>query len=490
MTTGNSISSKEGPAFGALRSGSISAPLCATSGLWLTLGALPSPPQPLCAPPGVGCVHRELRPAAVVRGRWGHLLGLVPRWQQGPGSHPFSSVQVSSQPCSFCSLSIPLPFSFASHQSTPGCFMSSLLPFSPVSHMGVKSGPRPRAPLRGAELGQVWGSLSLSRHSLSLAECGKLRCGRVRSGPRSKGAARWGRHSGKGHLPPRGGVQGVLTSPFAPQTGCWSPDGSRLLFTVLGESVIYSLSFSEYRGECPPFASPAVVLLSAMGGCGQERLSVHQGELPSCCGVAKPGQQGKEVEGGGLGGPSQQLGVCISSLASHLQLGAAQGGWRWLSALLLHGGSGCSLLSRETLPCAPSQTQQTLLGQQEAPQLQEAEIPHRSGSRRADLGQGDNLHTAGKQKRARLLGLHFRGHAGPGGRFENSFHRGRSVRDHLRDALRGGEVGLTACGPTERCWEAEGLCAPSPAVGSLCCAPGSAELCSPWCGTPPGRGWL
>ncbi|XP_068853795.1 aladin isoform X2 [Aphelocoma coerulescens] len=33
------------------------------------------------------------------------------------------------------------------------------------------------------------------------------------------------------------------------QTGCWSPDGSRLLFTVLGEFVIYSLSFSEYRGE-------------------------------------------------------------------------------------------------------------------------------------------------------------------------------------------------------------------------------------------------
>ncbi|XP_016160940.1 PREDICTED: aladin [Ficedula albicollis] len=33
------------------------------------------------------------------------------------------------------------------------------------------------------------------------------------------------------------------------QTGCWSPDGSRLLFSVLDESVIYSLSFSEYRGE-------------------------------------------------------------------------------------------------------------------------------------------------------------------------------------------------------------------------------------------------
>ncbi|XP_044299192.1 aladin isoform X3 [Varanus komodoensis] len=33
------------------------------------------------------------------------------------------------------------------------------------------------------------------------------------------------------------------------QTGCWSPDGSRLLFTVQGESVIYSLSFLEYSGE-------------------------------------------------------------------------------------------------------------------------------------------------------------------------------------------------------------------------------------------------
>nr|XP_056710454.1 aladin [Euleptes europaea] len=33
------------------------------------------------------------------------------------------------------------------------------------------------------------------------------------------------------------------------RTGCWSPDGSRLLFTVQGESVIYSLSFLEYSGE-------------------------------------------------------------------------------------------------------------------------------------------------------------------------------------------------------------------------------------------------
>ncbi|XP_053230361.1 aladin isoform X2 [Podarcis raffonei] len=34
------------------------------------------------------------------------------------------------------------------------------------------------------------------------------------------------------------------------RTGCWSPDGSRLLFTVQGESVIYSLSFLEYSGNC------------------------------------------------------------------------------------------------------------------------------------------------------------------------------------------------------------------------------------------------
>ncbi|XP_076768268.1 aladin isoform X2 [Arvicanthis niloticus] len=32
------------------------------------------------------------------------------------------------------------------------------------------------------------------------------------------------------------------------QTGCWSPDGNRLLFTVLGEALIYSLSFPERCG--------------------------------------------------------------------------------------------------------------------------------------------------------------------------------------------------------------------------------------------------
>lgn len=36
----------------------------------------------------------------------------------------------------------------------------------------------------------------------------------------------------------------------------------------------------------------------------------------------------------------------------------------------------------------------------------------------------------------------FRGDAGTSGGLQNSFHRGRPVGDHLRDALRGGEVGL------------------------------------------------
>lgn len=32
------------------------------------------------------------------------------------------------------------------------------------------------------------------------------------------------------------------------QSGCWSPDGSRLLFTVQGEMVIYALTFTDTPG--------------------------------------------------------------------------------------------------------------------------------------------------------------------------------------------------------------------------------------------------
>lgn len=205
-------------------------------------------------------------------------------------------------------------FHLPPHRSTPGCFVSSLLPFTPMSDMGVKLGPMPRAPRRGAELGQVWGGSSPSRHSLSLTECGKLRCGRVRSGPPSKGAARWGGHSGKGHFPPLGGVLGILTSPCAPQTGCWSPDGSRLLFTVLGESVIYSLSFSEYRGECPPESPICFPSRRFAFSCGWlwPREALHPSGRASnllWCGRAGTVEEG--VEGGGLWGLSQQFAVRI-----------------------------------------------------------------------------------------------------------------------------------------------------------------------------------
>lgn len=45
----------------------------------------------------------------------------------------------------------------------------------------------------------------------------------------------------------------LLSFPSCPQTGCWSPDGNRLLFTVLGEALIYSLSFPERCGELGHF---------------------------------------------------------------------------------------------------------------------------------------------------------------------------------------------------------------------------------------------
>lgn len=175
-------------------------------------------------------------------------------------------------------------------------------------------GPMPRAPRRGAELGQVWGGSSPSRHSLSLTECGKLRCGRVRSGPPSKGAARWGGHSGKGHFPPLGGVLGILTSPCAPQTGCWSPDGSRLLFTVLGESVIYSLSFSEYRGECPPespICFPSRRFAFSCGWLRPREALRPSGRASNLLWRGKAGTVEEGVEGGGLWGLSQQFAVRI-----------------------------------------------------------------------------------------------------------------------------------------------------------------------------------
>lgn len=51
----------------------------------------------------------------------------------------------------------------------------------------------------------------------------------------------------------------LLPFPSCPQTGCWSPDGNRLLFTVLGEALIYSLSFPDPCGELQPQRETAAV---------------------------------------------------------------------------------------------------------------------------------------------------------------------------------------------------------------------------------------
>lgn len=64
----------------------------------------PGSPSSLSPPPGVGRVHRDLCPAAVVWGWRCHLLGLVPRWQQGAGSHALGRVPVSSSSPSSSSL--------------------------------------------------------------------------------------------------------------------------------------------------------------------------------------------------------------------------------------------------------------------------------------------------------------------------------------------------------------------------------------------------
>ncbi|XP_068188566.1 aladin isoform X2 [Antennarius striatus] len=47
------------------------------------------------------------------------------------------------------------------------------------------------------------------------------------------------------------------------QTGCWSPDGSRLLFTVQGETVIYALTFTDTPGGVPTSKGPQAAAVVA-----------------------------------------------------------------------------------------------------------------------------------------------------------------------------------------------------------------------------------
>lgn len=157
----------------------------------------------------------------------------------------------------------------------------------------------------------------------------------------------------------------ALTSLCGLQTGCWSPDGSRLLFTVLGESVIYSLSFSEYRGESP--RSPRRCLAVSPGwGWPQRRF----GEAPSCWAHSQDTQGTGGDSSTGSWGLSKRSSVPIFSLfvARCFELGPyslAQFAGKLLQChrpAFFHEGSCSSRLWREILPCPPPQTQADAAG--------------------------------------------------------------------------------------------------------------------------------
>ena len=77
----------------------------------------------------MGRVHRKLRPAAVVWGRWRHLLGLVTRRQQGPGGHSLRGVQVSSLPARcFLSALIVIFIDFKTKQIWTLCVLTAPTP--------------------------------------------------------------------------------------------------------------------------------------------------------------------------------------------------------------------------------------------------------------------------------------------------------------------------------------------------------------------------
>ncbi|XP_036389434.1 aladin [Megalops cyprinoides] len=62
------------------------------------------------------------------------------------------------------------------------------------------------------------------------------------------------------------------------QTGCWSPDGSRLLFSVQGETVIYALTFPDAPGE-PRGRSGGSKAAAVVADLSETSFSSPQGEL-------------------------------------------------------------------------------------------------------------------------------------------------------------------------------------------------------------------
>ncbi|KAJ8371960.1 hypothetical protein AAFF_G00298330 [Aldrovandia affinis] len=62
------------------------------------------------------------------------------------------------------------------------------------------------------------------------------------------------------------------------QTGCWSPDGSRLLFSVQGERVIYALSFTDAPGE-PQGRSGGAKAAAIVADLSETSFHTPQGEV-------------------------------------------------------------------------------------------------------------------------------------------------------------------------------------------------------------------
>ncbi|XP_049609852.1 aladin [Syngnathus scovelli] len=62
------------------------------------------------------------------------------------------------------------------------------------------------------------------------------------------------------------------------QSGCWSPDGSRLLFTVQGETVIYALTFTETPGVLTGTTKGSPVA-SVVADLSQTTFNTSQGEV-------------------------------------------------------------------------------------------------------------------------------------------------------------------------------------------------------------------
>lgn len=188
------------------------------------VGALRCPP-PLCPPPGVGCVHRELRPAAVVRGRWGHLLGVVPRWQQSPGSHPLRRVQVSSWPPSFLFLftlnSITVLICPPSEHAWLLCVFAA--PLHPHVRYGGKVGSDASGSSQRGRIGAGLGRfVPLTSFSLSYRvwEAQMWTCEKW---PTIKGRCQVGRAQREGAFPTTRGCAGHSDVPLCPADGVLEP---------------------------------------------------------------------------------------------------------------------------------------------------------------------------------------------------------------------------------------------------------------------------